>query len=78
MKSYYLPKFTLSRTQRVVWGVQLPAFYALSYVWGDPTRTHESLLDGKTFNITENLYRAPRDMQRDSIGDFHVWAGAIY
>jgi hypothetical protein len=77
MRNYYLPKSTLSRTQRVIRSVQIPAFYALSYVWGDPTRTHEILVDGKTLKITENLYNALRDMQRDSIIDPYVWADAV-
>jgi hypothetical protein len=77
MRSYYLPKSTLSRAQRVVRSFQLPAFFALSYVWGDPTRTHEVLVDGKRLKITENLYNAIRDLQRDAIGEIYLWADAI-
>ena len=77
MQSYYLPKSTLSRAQRLVRSFKLPSFHALSYVWGDLTRTHEIILDGKKLKITENLYNAIRDLQRDSIGGFYLWADAI-
>jgi hypothetical protein len=77
LKHYYLPISTLSRTQRMVRSAQLPAFNALSYVWGDPARTHEITIDNKRLGITENLYKALRDLQRDAVGDTYVWADAI-
>ena len=55
----------------------MPAFFALSYVWGDAARTHEITIDGKKHGITENLYGALRDLQRDAMGDMKVWADAI-
>jgi hypothetical protein len=55
----------------------VPTFFALSYVWGDPARTHQITIDGKKHGITENLYGALRDLQRDAIGDMKVWADAI-
>jgi hypothetical protein len=77
LKSYYLPISTLPRTQRVIRSARLPAFYALSYVWGNPTRTHEILLDGKKLGITENLFKAIQDLQRDAYGEIYLWADAI-
>lgn len=77
MKTYYLPKSALSRPQRAVRAAQIPVFTALSYVWGDPSRTHEIMLDGKRLKITKNLYSALRDLQTDSISHLYVWADAI-
>src|SRR6266536_2397164 len=77
LKNYHLPISSLSRTQRVARSVQVPAFFAVSYVWGDPTRSHEITIDGKKHGITENLYLALRDLQRDTLGDMKVWADAI-
>jgi hypothetical protein len=77
LKSYYLPISTLPRTQRVIKSARLPAFYALSYVWGNPTRTHEILLEGQKLGITENLFKAIQDLQRDAIGEIYLWADAI-
>lgn len=31
-------------------------YTALSYVWGDPTKTKEIILDGKPFHVRENLW----------------------
>ena len=77
MKNCHLPIQSLSRTQRVARSIRVPTFFAVSYVWGEPTRTHEITIDGKKHGITENLYRALRDMQRDALGDTTVWADAI-
>ncbi|KAK2601833.1 hypothetical protein QQS21_004616 [Conoideocrella luteorostrata] len=77
LKNYYLPKSALSRTQRALQSVQLPSFYALSYVWGPQARTHQILIDGKSLKVTENLYFALRDMQMQHMGNLYVWADAI-
>lgn len=77
MKTYQLPKATLSRTRRLIQFAQLPAFHALSYVWGAPQRTHHILIDNQLLYITENLYLALRDFQRQSVAHAYVWADAI-
>ena len=77
LKHYYLPISTLSRMQRMVRSAQLPAFKALSYIWRDQARTHEITIDNKRLSITENLYKALRDVQRDAVGDTYIWADAI-
>jgi hypothetical protein len=79
MKSYRLPIGDLSRGRRLLKTVQIPTFFAISYVWGNPKRAHEITIDGKKLGITENLHGALRDSQRDpmSLGHFNVWADAI-
>lgn len=37
---------------------ETPDFKALSYVWGDASITRPIQLNGKTFHVTENLFRA--------------------
>ncbi|KAE9371929.1 heterokaryon incompatibility, partial [Stipitochalara longipes BDJ] len=67
----------LSRTRRLFRASRLPLFFALSYVWGDPTKSHEISIDGKRLAITKNLYLALRSMQSSITGTLHVWADAI-
>jgi hypothetical protein len=77
LKNYSLPLTVLPRSQRLLRAAQLPSFNALSYVWGNPARTHEVIIDGKRLGITENLYKALRDVQKDAIGVEYIWADAI-
>lgn len=59
--------------------VKLPVFNALSYVWGDGTRSHEILIDGRPLGITASLYTALRDLQSEcGTGDCHIWADSIF
>jgi len=59
--------------------VKLPVFNALSYVWGDGTRSHEISIDGRPLLITASLYNALRDLQSEfGMGDCQVWVDAIY
>src|SRR5271170_1481650 len=58
---YYLPAPSLSRGERIKRSVRMPVFDALSYVWGDGTRSREILIDGRPISITANLYAALRD-----------------
>ena len=75
---YYLPAPNLPRGERIKRSVRMPGFDALSYVWGDGTRSREILIDGKPLPITANLYAALRDLQTEScMGDTLVWADAI-
>jgi hypothetical protein len=77
LTKYYLPISTLSRTQRMIRSARLPPFFALSYVWGDPTRTHDIIIDGKRLPITENLYTALQELQPSSLGFIRIWADAV-
>lgn len=72
-----IPIGSQSRARRLLRASQLPLFHALSYVWGDPMRSHEILIDGKRFPVTKNLYLALRSMQSGITGAMHVWADAI-
>jgi hypothetical protein len=77
LEKYYLPISSLSRTQRMIRSAQLPPFFALSYVWGDPSRNHEIIINGKRLGITENLYRALLELQPSTLGYIGIWADAI-
>ena len=74
---YKLPSAQFSSTTRLLRGIRLPAFTALSYVWGDPARTHKIIIDGKSLPITASLYAALRQLQVQSTFDVRVWADAI-
>jgi hypothetical protein len=77
MKNYYLPLSTLPRSQRMKRMAAIPMFQALSYVWGDPTPTHEIIVDGKKIGITANLYQALADIQLAAVYDPLVWSDAV-
>ncbi|KAK0124903.1 hypothetical protein ONS96_008781 [Cadophora gregata f. sp. sojae] len=55
---------------------EAPPYEALSYVWGDPNRTREIILDGKSFRVTTNLARALRHL-RDGQKPRTLWIDAI-
>jgi hypothetical protein len=77
MKNYYLPHYTLPRSERLLRSARIPPFYALSYVWGDATRTREIIIDKKRLKITDNLYRALSDLQGSSKVTVRIWVDAI-
>jgi hypothetical protein len=77
LATYDIPIGTLSRARRLLRASRLPLFFALSYVWGDPRRSHEIWIDGKRLGITKNLYLALRSMQSGVTGTVHVWADAV-
>ncbi|KAJ4363884.1 hypothetical protein N0V83_009336 [Neocucurbitaria cava] len=53
-----------------------PVYDALSYMWGDPSRKGEIILDGEAFPVTESLENALRHVRlRDSIRC--LWADAV-
>ncbi|KAK0627412.1 heterokaryon incompatibility protein-domain-containing protein, partial [Immersiella caudata] len=56
----------------------IETYTALSYVWGDPARTGEILLDRdeQRLGITASLQNALRDI-RDETRELRVWADAI-
>lgn len=52
------------------------AFYALSYVWGDPAEQRDLEVNGKTVKIGANLHAALSSIQRNT--NFRViWADAL-
>jgi hypothetical protein len=59
-----------------------PVYFALSYVWGNPTVTNQIKLNGESYNITINLYLALRQLRglTNHLGDAdvsYIWADAI-
>jgi hypothetical protein len=67
MKNYYLPHYTLPHSECLLGSARIPPFYALSYVWGDATRTREIIIDKKrlksqtTYTALSLIFRvAPR------------------
>jgi Heterokaryon incompatibility protein (HET) len=63
---------TLSQCDRDI----IDHFAALSYVWGDPTRTGTIYVDGYGFTITATLEAALRDL-RDPSRVLRIWADAL-
>ncbi|KAK4182805.1 putative heterokaryon incompatibility protein [Podospora australis] len=51
-------------------------YTALSYVWGDPTKTGTLILAGHVFTITATLANALRDLRDDS-RPRRIWADAL-
>jgi len=78
LETHSLPLSKLSVGQRFIKLAQLPVFVALSYVWGDPKRTHEIIIDNnKIIRITTNLNQALRDLLKDASWNTSIWADAI-
>ena len=48
----------------------------LSYVWGDPARTHSFSCDGKTLGLTQSLNHALRQL-RKADSDRKIWVDQI-
>ena len=55
---------------------QVPAYYALSYVWGSAADTREMTLENHAFSITANLHTALCFM-RGSESDVLIWTDAV-
>jgi Heterokaryon incompatibility protein (HET) len=53
-----------------------PTYYALSYVWGDPTVTQDIVVNGTTFAATVNLVAALEFVSK-SDGSRSLWVDAI-
>lgn len=53
-----------------------PDFFALSYVWGDLSKTGDINVDGKKITVTANCISALRRMLRGK-GDRMIWVDAI-
>jgi len=52
-------------------------YYALSYVWGDPTVTKNILVNGKVFAATINLVAALETFSVESDSSDLLWVDAI-
>ncbi|KAJ2980864.1 hypothetical protein NUW58_g6833 [Xylaria curta] len=59
-------------------------FYALSYVWGDPSKTKKILLDGHAFEVSQNLFeilqqlrKLPKSPVEIGFPDEYFWIDAI-
>jgi hypothetical protein len=63
---------TLSQCDRDI----IDHYTALSYVWGDPTKTGSIYVDGHNFTITATLEAALRDL-RDPSRVLPIWADAL-
>ncbi|KAI0974172.1 heterokaryon incompatibility protein-domain-containing protein [Xylaria arbuscula] len=48
----------------------------LSYVWGDPTRTHSFTCDGKTLGLTQSLHHALKRLRKTD-GNRRIWVDQI-
>jgi hypothetical protein len=60
---------------RFAWG----DYAALSYVWGDPTQTHQMIVNGKKTRVGQNLGTALRALSRDPVfqDGLKLWVDAI-
>jgi hypothetical protein len=54
-----------------------PKYRALSYTWGDPTPTHEILLNGQPFIVTDNLHSTFMHL-RNSDQVIPMWIDTIF
>ena len=55
-----------------------PAYYALSYVWGDVSNPKLIILNGHPFQVTENLHSALLRFQSDpKLSSSYFWIDAI-
>lgn len=54
-------------------------YRALSYMWGDETATHTILLNGRRFDVTENLFQflLQHVGTRTEENNIHIWVDAI-
>ncbi|RDW81907.1 hypothetical protein BP6252_03019 [Coleophoma cylindrospora] len=77
LKCYNIPATGLSTSSRVLRGLKLPAYQALSYVWGDAIRTKEIIIEGKRLLIAANLYDALTHLRLFTYSEVRVWADAI-
>ncbi|EUC46971.1 hypothetical protein COCMIDRAFT_45858, partial [Bipolaris oryzae ATCC 44560] len=54
---------------------QHPSYRALSYVWGDKSDTRHILVNGRTFEVTRNLFEALNSIVESE--SFVIWIDAI-
>jgi len=59
----------------------MPEYVALSYVWGDASKTLPYVIDSEEFRIIENLHSALRRLKAKAQTDsapLVIWADALY
>jgi hypothetical protein len=69
IKHYLLSSISthpISCTLETTSSTENPNYFALSYVWGDPTLSKRILVNGTKVSITENLYIALRHLQHET------------
>jgi hypothetical protein len=54
----------------------VPAYEALSYIWGNPSSTHFILIEGQNMTVSQNLHAALLRLRNRIAGRF-IWADAI-
>jgi hypothetical protein len=63
-------------TMRIVQFQSLPAYEALSYVWGDASVQQNIIIDSMAFHVTQNLWKALKGL-RDASSSRVLWIDAI-
>jgi hypothetical protein len=56
--------------------IKQTSYYALSYVWGDPGRTLDILINGISRPVTKNLESGLRHMRSES-QNINLWVDAV-
>lgn len=77
---YKIPPRDGSRVARLSKHLQLPGYFALSYVWGtgpDRHPSHEIILDNRRFPITATLYAALHSYRSFVPASIRFWVDAI-
>ncbi|KAH8784347.1 heterokaryon incompatibility protein-domain-containing protein [Hyaloscypha finlandica] len=77
---YKIPPRDGSRVARFSKHLQLPGYFALSYVWGtgpDRHPSHEIILDNRRFPITATLYAALHSYRSFVPASIRFWVDAI-
>jgi hypothetical protein len=75
-----LPPRNASKTERLSKHLRLPGYQAISYVWGSGPElnpSHEIILDGRRFPITENLHAALHSYRSRIASSLRFWVDAI-
>lgn len=77
---YKIPSRDGTRLARLGRHLQLPGYFAISYVWGtgpDLQRSHEIILDNRRYPITANLYAALHKYRSSGPDSRRYWVDAI-
>ncbi|KAK4220897.1 heterokaryon incompatibility protein-domain-containing protein [Podospora fimiseda] len=74
--SSLLPSINLTLFHAALDAQPTHVFSALSYVWGEANNNRSIILDGQTFQVTNNLFTALTRLYTDSFNG-HIWIDAI-
>ncbi|KAH8590615.1 heterokaryon incompatibility protein-domain-containing protein, partial [Bisporella sp. PMI_857] len=77
---YNIPSQGATRLARLSKHLQLPGYFAISYVWGtgsDLNLSHEIILDNRRFPITANLHAALHKYRSSWVASGRYWVDAI-